>query len=143
MIVLIKWSKTIQFSQRKLELPMIQDVESTICPVTWLLYMIQQIPADPKHNLFCYPDETGNMVPVTYKDLTTKLRYWLACIGEQDTHKYSSHSLRRGGTTHAFNNDLPGQTIQMLGDWASQCYRRYIDLTVESRIKAWTLFSHS
>ena len=50
---------------------------------------------------------------------------------------YSSHSLRRGGTTHAFNKGIPEQTIKVLGNWASQCFRKYIELTVETRLQAW------
>ena len=97
--------------------------------------MVQQITAPADANLFSFP-QAGNIVPVTYRDLTVQLRSWLSQIGVQNPEQYSSHSLRRGGTTHAFNNGLPEQTIQILGNWASQCYRRYIEITVETRLQA-------
>ena len=45
LIVTIKWSKTIQFSQRKLQLPLLLDAHSTVCPIKWLLIMLNKIPA--------------------------------------------------------------------------------------------------
>ena len=51
MIVTIKWSKTIQFAQRKLQIPVIKDADSIICPIRWLLLMLKRIPANGSHNL--------------------------------------------------------------------------------------------
>ena len=138
LIVTIKWSKTIQFAQRKLQLPLILDRSSIICPIRWLLVMLQRIPANGSHNLFSFTDG-GFVYPITYRDLTVQMRKWLKQIGIQDSKAYSSHSLRRGGITHAFENDIPENTIKILGDWASDAYKRYIDFTVETRLKAWFL----
>ena len=62
-------------------------------------------------------------------------------VGVTNTKLFSSHSLRQGGCTHAFENNVPENTIKILGDWCSESYKRYIDLTVESRLKAWFLIS--
>ena len=138
MIVNIKWSKTIQFSQRKLQLPMIVDRSSVIYPVRWLLIMLQRIPARGQHNLFSF-NKNNTVLLITYRDLTIQMRSWLKDIGIQEPKRFTSHSMRRGGITHAFENDIPGATIKILGDWASSAYKRYIDLTVETRLKAWVL----
>ena len=142
LVIIIKWSKMIQFFQKKLQLPIVADKSSKICPVKWLLKMIHRIPAHSTHNLFSYMGKNG-ITLVTYTDLTTQMRQWLKDVGVKDKMKFSSHSLRRGGTTHAFNCNLAEQTLKVLGNWASESYRRYIDLTVETRLRAWFKLSKS
>ena len=115
------------------------DDNSIICPVKWLKIMLHRIPAQGLHNLFSFTDDNGLLVPVTHRDLTVQMRQWLKKIGIDDHMQFSSHSLRRGGTLHAFNHDVPDNMIKILGDWAGNAYRRYIDLTVETRLKAWFL----
>ena len=110
----IKWSKTNQYGDNKFRVPIFKYKDSPIDQVDWLLYMVQRIPAQGFHNLFSFHNAQGELVPVTYADLTTQLRDWLERIGVQDVHTYSSHSLHRG-TMHAFNNKVPETTIQQLG----------------------------
>ena len=138
LVVTIKWSKTIQFAQKKLQLPMMVDQDSTICPVKWLLIMLRRIPAQGCHNLFSFQKQ-GIIVPITYRDLTVQLRQWIKDIGITESKSFSSHSLRHGRITHTFENDVPENTIRILGDWASSAYKRYIDLIVETRLKVWFL----
>ena len=107
--------------------------------VHWLKIMLQRIPVQGLHNLFLFTDAKGNLVLVTYRDLTVQMRQWLKKIGITNHMSFSSHSLRRGGSCHAFNNDIPDSMIKLLGDWASNAYQHYIDLTVETRLKAWFL----
>ena len=138
MIVNIKWSKTIQFGQKKLQIPVVANHESPLCLLKWLLIMVNRIPAKGQHNLFSF--NIGEMVvPVTYRDLTVQMRRWLEEAGVPEPLGFSSHSLRCGGCTHAFENQISKTTIMVLGDWVSQSFRRYIDLTVETRLKAWFL----
>ena len=139
----IKWSKTNQFGEKPLFLPMMINKESDICPVKWCLYMINKVPAKADHNLFSYRDlNSGAVLPVTYTDLTKQLRVWLATIGVKEVNHFSSHSLRRGGATTAFENGVPEITIKTLGNWASSAYRRYIECTLNNRLKAWMLFNN-
>ena len=138
MIVHIKWSKTIQFGQRKLQIPMEEYKDSNICPLKWLCIMVNRIPAGGTHNLFLFW-HNGLILLVTYRDLTIQMRKWLQLAGTEAPTTYSSHSLHRGGCLHAFENSVPESAIMILGDWVSQRYCRYIDLTVETRLKAWFL----
>ena len=98
--------------------------------------MLHRIPGKSYHNLFSFR-EGGVTLPVTYKDLTMQMRQWLRKAGVQNTSAYSSHSLHRGGMTAVFENGVPEITIKTLGSWASNAYRRYIDTTLNSRLKAW------
>ena len=90
----IKWSKTNQFGQNKLKVPVFCKGNSTICPVEWLLFMVKRIPAHPHHNLFSFTGDNGEILPVTYHDLTMQMRDWLTQMDVQDVHRYSSHLLR-------------------------------------------------
>ena len=139
LVAKIKWSKTNQFGE-KLRVPVIRDRASPIDPVSWLLFMIKKIPAQGYHNPFSFTLD-GQVVPVTYRDLTCQLREWLQQMGFNDVSRFSSHSLHRGGTTHAFNRRVPERTIQQLGSWASEAYKKYIEVTLESRLRVWYMIS--
>ena len=116
---------------------MVISKNSDICPVKWCLFMVNKIPARPMHNLFSYR-QTGTeaVLPITYNDLMIQLRDWLKQIGIQDVNRFSSPSLRRGGCTAAFESGIPEITIKTLGNWASSANRRYIDCTLNNRLKA-------
>ena len=137
----IKWSKTNQFCDKPLHLPMVFNRKSHICLVKWCLFMLHKIPAKFHHNLFLYRE--GDVVlPVTYHDLTVQMHQWLKLIGISNFNRYSSHSLRRGGSMEAFENGVPEITIKTLGNWASNAYHRYIDCTLTNRLKAWVIFNN-
>ena len=72
----IKWSKTSQFGEKDLFLPMIISKKLHICPVKWCLYMIDKIPVKGFHNLFSFRQHDVT-VPVTYNDLTKQMCSWL------------------------------------------------------------------
>ena len=67
------------------------------------------------------------------------MRKWLKLIGEQDM-EYSLHSLRRGGATFAYQSDLEAEMIKMLGGWASDCFKRYIDISMDKRYESMKAF---
>ena len=113
--------------------------DSATCPVEWLLYMMDVIPALRNHNLFSYIGDNG-VVLITYCDLMVYMRRWLKLLGEDET-KYSSHSLRRGVTSHAYKVQIPESDIQRMGHWRSQCFRNYIQDDMDNRIAACVKFN--
>ena len=74
MIFTMDWSKTNQFQERTDISPLVANKYSPICPVRWLLSMMNKIPAGPQHNLFSFYDTAGNLVPITYRDLMKFMR---------------------------------------------------------------------
>ena len=50
-----------------------------------------------------------------------------------DESNYSSHSFRRGGASFAFANGVDPILIQRQGDWLSDCFKVYLDLSVVER----------
>ena len=141
MVVNIKWSKTNQFGNKPLNLPMVLNTNSSICPVKWCLTLVQKSQGKYFHNLFSFVNDKNEVTPVTYRDLTLQMRAWLTQSGIKDVNKFTSHSLRRGGATHAFKKGVPELSIKNLGGWASTAYKRYIDENVETRLQAWMIFN--
>ena len=138
MLAHIKWSKTRQHGNTLL-LPMVRNKGSIVCTVFWFNYMSTRIPARPVDAAFSYLLK-GKMVPITYGKTQKQMRIWLEKVGEP-AQKYSMHSLRRVAASTAFRAGLPALAIKTLGDWASAAYLRYIDLTLDTHMKAWSLFS--
>lgn len=134
-LIEIKWTKSIQFFERKLLMPVIKILAVEICPIAWLKHMIAMVPASPTHPAFCLHNKRNQLVPLTYRTLSDQFKLWIQLIG-RDPVSYSLHGLRRGGASFAFESNLAAETIMLLGDWASDSFRRYIDQSLQQRIQA-------
>ena len=141
MLAHIKWAKNRQAgdTKDKLLIPIIENNDSDLCPFYWFNYMVKRIPAPPHAAAFSYPVK-NKLVPITYNQVMGIMRKWIKAIGLQEK-RFSLHSARRGGCTTAFHAGLPSLAIKMLGDWGSTAYLRYIDITLDARLKAWHMFS--
>ncbi|VDI36001.1 Hypothetical predicted protein [Mytilus galloprovincialis] len=117
LIIILKWSKTIQFGQRKLRIPISSIQGSILCPVNAYKNMIKAIPAVKKDPAFCKVKK-GRILPITYKEYQNKLRYLIQKTGRNSLF-YSTHSFRRGGATLAFDAEVSTELIQLHGDWHS------------------------
>ena len=136
-IVNIKWSKTNQ-KGRKLQLPILPLVKKDICPIYWLNKMVTEIPGKSSDPLFMVPDRYGKKwVPLTYKIMGDNLKKWVKLVKGSDD-GYSLHCLRRGGATFCFNIDITAEAIRLMGDWASDAYKRYLDMDVYKRAETMT-----
>lgn len=132
-LVEITWSKTIQFQQKILLLPLLPAKDRRICPRFWLTHMLRVIPGQPQDPLFSIPDNRGNLVPITYSQLGQKLKELVKATG-RSPEGYTLHGLRRGGTCHALEVGLVGEDLRIMGDWATDAYMTYIDQTVQRRV---------
>ena len=101
-------------------------------------------PVQPyEHHLRCHPAPSsspaffksfdGDIKPITYDVLGTKLRCVLASAG-LDPSKYSTHSLRRGGASYAFKCGAPVELISLQGDWSSDAVLIYVAQPLERRL---------
>ena len=66
------------------------------------------------------------------KSAIYRFRKWLILIGAEP-HIYTLHSLRRGGAIFAYQANIEGEMIKLLGDWASDAYKKYIDVSMDKR----------
>jgi hypothetical protein len=81
---------------------------------------------------------------LTTDTLTTWLQRVLRAVHEQppEGFAWTSHSLRKGAATEAYNIGTPMQKIKFFGGWAreSDVVLDYIDPTVLPSPGAWQLF---
>ena len=132
---LIEWSKTIQHCKKELWVPVMLAANSSICLIQTLRRYFNQVVAQDADPMFCYRDDKDVLKALTYSQLSEQLKDWVKKTGRvADGH--TLHGLRRGGTLHAFRMGIKLEFIKMMGDWASQCFFRYLDVTLDDRLRA-------
>ena len=135
-LLCVKHTKTIQFHERELYIPIPFVKDSVLCPVTALQKMFDSVQVDKKHTdlpLFSYV-QNKSLKCLTYSTFVTALKHTLSACGYNPT-KYSGHSFRRGGATYAFQCNIPADYIKRHGDWKSSAYLRYIDMDIDMKWK--------
>ena len=130
-LVVNRWSKTIQFRERVYLVPLVRIPGSTLCPVSALLRAFTLVPAPLEGPAFMIP-KGGKLVPFTYSLFMGRFKASLSAAGLFGN--FASHSFRAGGTTLCFRGGLPEIMIQRMGDWRSLAYKRYIELPLTSRL---------
>ena len=124
-VIGVRWSKTIQFKERVLHVPLPGIENSPFCPTGALLLALSHLPyANCPTPLFCYPSPDGPR-PLTHDTFVTNLCQCLSKLGLNPA-LYSGHSLRRGGASFAMQCGVPSEWIKLQGDWASDAYQRYL-----------------
>lgn len=126
----VRHTKTIQFGQRELNVPIAAIPGSDLCPVTAVSRMLSHIPRgtlSEDTTVFCYIGVGGEIRPLTHSMFTKLLRMYLKAINV-DVNQYSGHSFRRGGCSYAFKLGISPTLIKMRGDWKSNAYERYVSI---------------
>ena len=134
LMVTFRWSKTIQFGQRLLQIPVRAINNSILCPVSAYTKMVQLMPGPPSLPAFVVPSPTG-LAPFCYWQWMTQLKSSLLTLG-LDSSKYSTHSFRRGGATFAYQAGVPIESIKLMGDWASDAVYKYVQFPGQIRWSA-------
>ena len=135
-------TKTIQFRERCLTIPLPRIQGSCLCPAQALLlsFKVSSSPV-PKCPLLMYLAHRG-LIPLSYPGFLSQLKECLHGAGLQPN-LYSGHSFRRGGATFALECGLPADLIKSQGDWRSNAYQAYLDPSPTMRQKvASTLGEH-
>ena len=138
MMAEIMWAKNLQFKQKVLRIPLLPVDNKAICPVIWVHFMMQEVPAlahDPAFTIYV----KGEKMALSANQLVARIRKWLKLIKENED-EYSLHSLRRGGATFAYQCNIEGEMIKRLGNWASEAYKRYIDVSMDERFDSMKAF---
>lgn len=96
-LVVIRWSKTIQYREKELLLPLMLVEDVRICPVFWLRLMMHKIRAGDQEPLFSIPMGcVGVVKPLTYDCLGTQLKHWVGMM-QMPNDRYTLHGLQKGG----------------------------------------------
>ncbi|CAH3140932.1 unnamed protein product, partial [Pocillopora meandrina] len=114
----------IQFGERLLHIPLLSIPGSPLCPVSAYRRMIELIPAHRSCPVFLLPGPSG-VVPFTKRSFVSQFRTCLSHIGVPHADRYRGHSFRRGAASWAFSCGVPGELIQLYGDWSSDSYKLY------------------
>ena len=138
----IGFSKTNQFGAKDLVLPIPGNSDPALDPVRHIQELFRRVDASPSSPAFSY--SPGRYI--SYSVFTRRLKTLLVKSGYPAS-QYSGHSFRRGGASYLHACGGSALMVQAAGDWASNCFTRYIFLSLEDRLKAQllmcTAISHS
>ena len=84
--------------------------------------MCEIVPASSQSPLFVYRSCSGIVKPILKRQFVSVLRARLGAAKVAQSHLFCGHSFRGGGTSWAFLAGLPGELIQIFGDWHSDAY---------------------
>ena len=132
LLVTFLHTKTIQFGRRRLHIPLL-CLDSVFCPVRAFLRAASfssDVASGPaftfrKHGRVCW---------LTTSIFIKTFRAVLAHRGLVGASSFTGHSFRRGGATWAFQAGVPGELIQICGDWASDSYKRYLEFSMQDKL---------
>lgn len=113
-LVYLNWSKTNQFGNREIVIPMVADTVEALDPVFHLrkLFTTCNLPGHMPAFSFI---KRGKVRCVTYTKFTEDLRKLLDKAGYRSK-SYSGHSFRRGGATYLYRLGADPLLIQASGD---------------------------
>ena len=125
-LITVNWTKTIQFQNKKLTVPIPRIPGSILCPVSMLQYYFHQVPHFSSGLIPLFLYQSGLQYHIlTYPLFLHLLRHKLSTLGDKPS-DYSGHSFHHGGASFAFSLCVPHELIQQQGDWNSDAYLRYL-----------------
>ena len=116
-LITIRWSKTIQFRERVVEIPLPAIPDSIKLAIT-KAFRFTSPTSTRASQAFNWVDDSGVLHVFTYSSFVSKLRHHLSSLGV-DPKLYAGHSFRRGGASFAYQSGVPIELIKALGDWHS------------------------
>ena len=125
-------TKTIQFTQRVLDIPLPFIPNSILCPVTALKKYFCTVPALDSSPLFIVHHGTS-LKPILAAHFNRFFKSCITTVGlEPDS--FSSRSFRQGGATFAFNCGAATEFIKAQGDWRSDAYLVYLKFSTKKKL---------
>ncbi len=130
-LITLTHTKNIQFGRRRLHIPLLRT-NSRLCPVAAYSASLN----GHHHNAMpAFVFTQGDKVHWLTKSLFIRVfRCLLRLSGIQDASSYTGHSFRRGGASWAFQAGMPGELIQVCGDWVSDAYKKYLEFSMQNKL---------
>lgn len=125
LILVLKWSKTLQKSSQYVNIPIPGIPGHPLCPVRAYQQMTRAVPASANHPLLLVSDAGGVTSPLTLRGLARAFQVLITSLGYQRA-AYSLHSLRRGGATASYLAGVDFINIKRHGTWRSDAFWEYI-----------------
>ena len=136
--VYVSFSKTIQFGNKYLVIPIPGNSDEAMDPVRHIQALFDGVDCSPVSPAFSFSD--GRFI--TYSTFTTRLKKLLILAG-YDPSLYSGHSFRRGGATLLYRLGASILQIQISGDWSTQCFARYLYVSEDEKREVQQLVADS
>ena len=136
-LVHVKWSKTIQFRDRIVQIPFSYIPDPPLCPVRAILHAFSFTQHSSKDcQAFSWIDTSYFDLKIfTYSRFIKHLRSSLSSIGI-DPSLHAGHSFRRGGASLAYKAGLSIEAIKLLGDWKSDAVMLYLTVPLNMRLES-------
>ena len=142
LLMRVRGSKTIQFGERDLSVPLPLIPGSPLCPTTAVTAVLLSTPNLPLDTpLFVY-GQGGDMVRLTQSMFSHKLTKVMSGLGSWLWGQafFRSQFTSGGGASWAFQRGLPGEIIQVMGDWKSDAYKVYLETSVHTKQQFMKMF---
>ena len=119
MIVLVKWSKTLQATNQRSYIVLPKLKFEKLCPVFNFQQLFHLYPTHPNAPCFSWDNVivSENMLRQHFKNILEILHL--------DTTVFSFHTFRRSGATLAYNSDISMENIHRHGTWKSHAVNSY------------------
>ena len=140
-LVLMNYSKTSQFGNKNVVIPLLRNPSHALDPVYQLQELFNRFPLESSLPAFSYIEKT-KLKCITYDGFTKELKRLLNLAGLK-ADSFSGHSFRRGGATYLYRLGADPVLIQASGDWATDCYTRYVFLTLDQRFHAQMMMTNN
>ena len=137
------WSKTIQFRERVVHIPLPWVTGSPFCPVSALSRAFSFTPmASHSSQAFAWVHPSLSFRAFTCSLFMSKLRSCLNNCGLLGR-DIGSHSFHRGDASLAFQAGVRLEPIKVLKDWKSDAVLLYLTVPLDIQVQAITLlFQH-
>ena len=130
-LIYVNFSKTNQYQKSFHVIPVPANDDPALDLFRHLKKLFSLVSVPPSSPAFMFSKTSF----ITYRSFTTRLKGLLAKSG-LDPSLYSGHSFRRGGASHLYGIGGSTLMVQVLGDWRSQIFTRYLYLSIEDRLAA-------
>ena len=137
-LIYVNFSKTNQYQKSFHVIPIPANEDPALDLFRHVKRLFSSVIVPESSSAFMYTKSSF----ITYRLFTTRLKGLLAKAG-LDPALYLGHSFRRGGASHLYGIGGSTLMVQVLGDWRSQIFTRYLYLSLEDRQAAQELIKMS
>ena len=138
MLIYVNFSKTDNFKKFFHVIPIPKNEDPALDLYSHLKSLLSQVEAAYDAPLLSFNKKQF----IGHRVFTVRLKTLLKKAGF-DPSLYSGHSFRRGGASYLYSIGGSTLMVQVLGDWASQVFTRYLLLSLDDSLAAQTLITNN
>ena len=135
-LVYMNFSKTNQYMQRSHIIPIPRNVDPALDLYSHIKLLFNKVKSSPDSPALSFSARQF----INHRTFTEKLKLLIKKAG-LDPSLYSGHSFRRGGASYLYSIGGTTLMVQVLGEWSSQIFTRYLSLSLEDRLEAQQLIA--